>query len=154
MLLMPLPRLQFEELRRDNVLDFIAYGFWYTSRASMAPPAAARVESVLADLEATFGVRIPEGYNPGLQFMAHLWQPLRVLHKPLAVHVGSEVLAVVSHASLQALGFRRYAVRGAAYWVRGLGPPVAMAAGGDECDGDDGDEEQVCSLQACCLGFG
>jgi hypothetical protein len=34
-------------------------------------------------VEAAWGHRFPPGYTPGLRFMAHLNEPLRVNHKPL-----------------------------------------------------------------------
>ena len=40
-----------------------------------------------------------------LQFMAHLWEPLRVVHKPLAVHLVSEVWGLVTHGILLWMGF-------------------------------------------------
>ena len=40
-----------------------------------------------------------------LQFMAHLWEPLRVVHKPLAVHLVSEAWGLVTHSILLWMGF-------------------------------------------------
>ena len=34
------------------------------------------------------------GIDPGLRFMCHLWEPLRVAHKPLVVYLVAEVREV------------------------------------------------------------
>jgi len=59
--------------------------------------------------------------------MAHLWEPLPALWKPLAVHAGAEAMRAVTCAALRALGFRasRCQVRGgraalaASVWAEG-----------------------------------
>lgn len=117
--------MQFEELRRDNVIRFIAYGFWYRDFDSMTDAEQTKVIATMDELINLFGISIPEGYNPSLEFMAHMWQPLRVLHKPFVFHVLSEASVLVSHVSLRILGFKRYTVRGHAYYVRGLAAPIA-----------------------------
>ena len=48
----------------------------------------------------------PEGRNDGIRFMAHCWEDLRVLPKPLALHLASEAGALACHGALRALGFR------------------------------------------------
>jgi hypothetical protein len=89
----------------------------------------ALVLQVLDTLEATFEVKIPEGYNEKLHFMAHLWEPMRVVHKPLFVHLASEASLVLSHMFLLALGFQRYHVCGYNYWAYGLGAPLDSERG-------------------------
>ena len=46
------------------------------------------------------------GRTPGLAFMAHLWEPLPFLWKPLAVHVAAEGMRGATCAALRLLGFR------------------------------------------------
>ena len=48
----------------------------------------------------------PEGRNESIGFMAHCWEDLRVLPKPLALHLASEIGALACHGALRALGFR------------------------------------------------
>jgi len=76
-----------------------------------APPAAAQLRARTAefvrDIERVWGVEFPPGRNPDLIFMAHLWEPLRVLPKPLALHLASEAAGLACHALLAGLGFRR-----------------------------------------------
>lgn len=45
------------------------------------------------------------GRTPNLAFMAHLWEPLPFLWKPLAVHVAAEGMRGATCAALHALGF-------------------------------------------------
>jgi hypothetical protein len=57
-------------------------------------------------MERVWGVSFPEGRNQGLAFMAHCWEDLRVLPKPLALHLASELGGLACHAALRAMGFR------------------------------------------------
>ena len=52
-------------------------------------------------IEDTWGVRFPPGSNDDLQLMGHLWEPLKVFHKPLFVHLASESSMLVTHLALQ-----------------------------------------------------
>eukprot|EP00892_Ulva_mutabilis_P006768 jgi/Ulvmu1/4463/UM002_0188.1 len=113
----------FDLLRRNEVLDFIAYGFWYRDRAQMSETEQQLVSDTLEDLEQAFSFQIPEGTNPDLQFMAHLWQPLRVFHKPLLVHTISEASVVLTHAVLLFIGFKRHNCSSFTYWTKHMGPP-------------------------------
>lgn len=60
-----------------------------------------------SEFEDCFDVKFPPGYNPGLKFMSHLWEDLRVCWRPLAFYVVTEVLAVVAAAAMWALGFKK-----------------------------------------------
>ena len=51
-------------------------------------------------IEAVWGVQFEEGRTPGLRFMAHLWEHLRYVWKPLAVRPGCKVKAVVASPHL------------------------------------------------------
>lgn len=52
------------------------------------------------------GREFPPGRTPGLEFMAHLWEPLPFLWKPFAVHAAAEAMRAATCAALWALGFR------------------------------------------------
>lgn len=82
------------------------------------------VSDTLCDLEQRFCFAIPPGTNPDLQFMAHLWQPLRVSHKPLLVHAVSEVSVIFTHALLLLMGFTRRNCASFTYWTKHMGPPT------------------------------
>ena len=106
------------------MIHFIAYGFWYRDFDDMSAEEQSKVTTTMDDLLQVFDASIPEGFNPSLEFMAHMWQPLRVFHKPFLFHVLSESSVIVSHMSLKLLGFQRYSVRGHAYYARGLSAPL------------------------------
>ena len=57
-------------------------------------------------VETTFDVHFEEGRNERLEFMAHLWEPLRWIHKPLALYLGAELMWLASNVVLYAQGFR------------------------------------------------
>ena len=61
----------------------------------------------LAKVEREWGVKFPPGSNPGVSFMAHLWEPLRTCHKPLAIHLASEGWGLCLRLLLKTMGFRR-----------------------------------------------
>lgn len=52
-------------------------------------------------LQTAFNVKFTKGSNPDLQLMQHLWEPLRVVHKPLMLHVVSEMSTFCTHLLLQ-----------------------------------------------------
>ena len=62
----------------------------------------------MGEIEKKFGVSFPPGRNTSITFMAHLWEPLRWIHKPLAVFLGAEIMCVATDALLYAQGFRSY----------------------------------------------
>lgn len=58
-------------------------------------------------MEAEWGASFPEGRNPDIKFMAHIWEDLRVLPKPLALHLASEAASLAGAAALRFMGFRK-----------------------------------------------
>ena len=68
----------------------------------------AEIDWYVSQLEKKFSYSFKEGYNEGLRYMAHLQEPLRVLHHPLAVHVGSEGVTLATHGALLAMGFSSF----------------------------------------------
>ena len=63
---------------------------------------------MMEECERRWDVRIPDGCTPELRYMAHLWEPLRVMHHPLCLHLGSEVAHLGCAAVLRARGFRPF----------------------------------------------
>jgi len=59
-------------------------------------------------IESKYGVTFPEGRNPDVEFMAHLWEPLRWMHKPLVVYIFAECMGLATDCLLRVLGFRAY----------------------------------------------
>lgn len=74
-------------------------------------------------------IRALAGYDASLSFMAHLWQPLRVYHKPLVFQLGAELAARSAHLLLLLMGFRpRTAAGGFSCWVAAAVVPAPPAA--------------------------
>jgi len=127
----------FAEVARGNVEDFVAYGFYQSTWAGLGAADAATATRFVDDVERVWGIRYPGGRNDGLSFMAHLWEPLRVVPKPLALHVAAEAGALACAGVLWGMGFRRRSVGGGGggsfdYWVRPAGGRAkAKQAGGD-----------------------
>lgn len=100
------------------------HGSRYRDRSTMTEVEQQMVSDTLEDMERRFSFKIPEGTNPDLQFMAHLWQPLRVSHKPLFVHAISEVSVVFTHAILLYMGFQRQHISSFTYWTKHMAAPA------------------------------
>ena len=64
------------------------------------------IEEYIARCEEKFGYKFKPGRNPDLRFMAHLWEPLRVMHKPLCVVLTSETISLVTDGTLFCMGFK------------------------------------------------
>lgn len=49
---------------------------------------------------------VPPGFNPDIQFMGHLWEPLKAGHRLLAFYLGTEAIAYCSRRLLRRWGFK------------------------------------------------
>ena len=76
--------------------------FRYRPRSELPEAEHAKVLQCVRDIEEAWHIAFPAGYNEQLQLMGHLWEPLRVFHKPLLVHLASEGSMFVTHLLLQA----------------------------------------------------
>ena len=63
------------------------------------------INTFIDECQERWGVQLPPGYQEGLRYMAHLWEPLRVVYKPLALHLGSEIAHMVCASFLRMQGF-------------------------------------------------
>lgn len=52
------------------------------------------------EIARAWNITFPPGTNPELQLMGHLWEPLKVVHKPLFVHIASEMSVLLTHLAL------------------------------------------------------
>eukprot|EP00887_Chlorella_sp_A99_P006932 scaffold2.g6932.t1 len=68
------------------------------------------------------------GYDPSLRFMAHIWEPLHVAHKPLALYLATEAVARVAQALVWLMGFHHASHGDFTCWVWEPPPPPAPAA--------------------------
>jgi len=120
-----------DTIGRGNVEDFVAYGFYTRTKADLPREQRDAIEAFVREVERRWGVTFAAGRNPALRFMAHLWEPLRVIHKPLALHAACEAATLTSHAALWCAGFRKHHVAGFDYWYRepiAVPSPAAAAA--------------------------
>ena len=119
-----------DTIGRGNVEDFVAYGFYTRTKADLPREQRDAIEAFVREVEKRWGVTFAAGRNPALRFMAHLWEPLRVIHKPLALHAACEAATLASHAALWCAGFRKHHVAGFDYWYREpvVAAPEAAAA--------------------------
>mmetsp|Transcript_11203 Transcript_11203/g.31771 ORF Transcript_11203/g.31771 Transcript_11203/m.31771 type:complete len:448 (-) Transcript_11203:16-1359(-) len=110
---------EFDKICRENVKDLIYYGFFYVTREEAKGTAVeGSVQEMVKRVEETFDVEFPEGYNPCLKIMIHLWEPLKVHFRPLAFYVVMELLGVMSHLLLLAMGFRQQEENKVVYWTK------------------------------------
>lgn len=47
-------------------------------------------QRMLDQLERVFGMKFDEGHNPDVEFLAHLWEPLRSVYRPLLFYILTE----------------------------------------------------------------
>jgi hypothetical protein len=111
----------FEAIRRGNVEDFVAYGFYQSTWEDLSPADMATASAFVDAVQEAWGVSYAPGRTPGLSFMAHLWEPLRAVPKPLALHAAAEAGVAACRTLLWVAGFRRRSVGGFDYWVRAAG---------------------------------
>ena len=96
---MPIPR--------ENVIEFVSYGFYCQETHDLSPMQRCSVDDFVAQVEQKWDIKFEDGYDPSLRFMAHVWEPLRVSHKPLAVYVVTETAAKIAHLLLRLMGFKK-----------------------------------------------
>ncbi|KAG2487353.1 hypothetical protein HYH03_014066 [Edaphochlamys debaryana] len=121
------PRL----IRRENIAELMAYGFWYTSSDQMrANGQGPLLESCVDALAETFNlVDLQPGRTPGLAAMHHLWEPLKASYRPLILYGITELVALLTRALLLAAGCRTWQDRASGMLVVASGLPGPGAAG-------------------------
>ena len=92
-------------------------GKWRSSCISCHVQERKQADAYIERIEAKFGVHFLEGRNHDIEFMAHLWEPLRWIHKPLLVFLAAETMGLVTDIVLYAQGFRSHR--------HNVGPPDA-----------------------------
>ncbi len=68
----------------------------------------ARGQALIARVENTFNMCFENGRNPDINFMAHLWEPLRWIHTPLVLYMAAEAIWAATGVLLRVLGFRPF----------------------------------------------
>ena len=95
-----------KSILRGNVEDFIAYGFYAQRLSDLGPDDQAEVSDFVERIQERYATSFEPGRNPDLQFMAHLWEPLRVVHSPLALRLALEGMRLFTVLVLKVAGFR------------------------------------------------
>ncbi|CAL5226087.1 g8902 [Coccomyxa viridis] len=102
---------------RDNVEEFMAYAFLCKPLTQLCAMDRTQVAYFVTRCEEAWTTSFSKGKNKNITFMAHLWEPLRVHHKPLVVHLFSEVAGAANRIWLLMLGFRLQRHKGRVYWT-------------------------------------
>ncbi|WIA21765.1 hypothetical protein OEZ85_000927 [Tetradesmus obliquus] len=122
------------QVKRGNLEEFVAYGFWYRSLQQMADAGLGHVPGqMVEELQAAWGVSFEPGYNPGVSFLGHLWEPLNASWRPLAFYLLVEGVGRGGRTLLRRWGFRRHQHSGLTYFTLGCDkpPPKSAAPGGN-----------------------
>lgn len=97
----------------------------------MSPELQEQVKRTLERLEDKFDFHVPdvpEGpENKDLRFMCHLWEPLRVIHKPLIFIILMEACTGLSALILSILGFTKYSTPTFTYWAKNVKKPIKLS---------------------------
>lgn len=72
-----------DKIPKKNIEEFVAYGFFCRRIEELPPDSMRLVKEFIAQVEKRWEVAFPAGFDPSLRYMAHVWEPLRVHHKPL-----------------------------------------------------------------------
>ena len=70
-------------IRRENVREFVRYGFYGGVDGPMSAPEEEEIEWFVSEVERVWAVSFAPGKTEGLRFMRHMREPLRVMHQPL-----------------------------------------------------------------------
>ena len=96
------------EIYRDNMVEFIAYGFYSKRPSQLSDVEQCQIDQFLTDTTNVFDISFQDGYNPkASRFMKHTLEDIRAFHKPLLVHIFVEILGLVSIVILKWMGFSR-----------------------------------------------
>lgn len=96
-----------ENIKRGNMIEFLSYAFYHRSFGELSSSHRAEIEGHLERAEEAWGLSFPEGYEEGLEFMAHNREPLRAVHHPLALYVWGHCVALLTGIVMRCLGFEK-----------------------------------------------
>jgi pimeloyl-ACP methyl ester carboxylesterase len=105
------------DIHDENMVEFIAYGFYSKNAEELTASEKARIKSFLRDTCDTYGISFVEGYNPDVKFMGHTIEPIRAFHKPLLLYLLMELVGMCSHGVLYCYGFRKMKQGGITKWI-------------------------------------
>ncbi|GAQ85404.1 hypothetical protein KFL_002330140 [Klebsormidium nitens] len=108
----------FESIGRENVADFVSYGFYDRHMQELSPAMQEAVRENVRRIEKAWEVEFPPGLNPNIRFMAHNREPLRVSHRPLFLYAWSQAVSVLVGNAFRLMGYRSHTAQGLRYWYR------------------------------------
>lgn len=77
-------------------------------REEMADEGLAHIPAQMLDkLEHAWGLVLEPGYTQGLQFMGHLWEPLKAQWRPLAFYLSTAAVGWFATVMLKRWGFQQ-----------------------------------------------
>ncbi|DBA90114.1 TPA: hypothetical protein ACH3X1_003430 [Trebouxia sp. C0004] len=108
----------FDQIYRENCVAFVAYAFYNRDYDDLPARAQEATQRTIDTVEKHHNVQFPPGTNANIGFMAHSWEPLRTLHKPLLVYVISEIWGVCMHLFFCCVGFKRVQQGSISFWIK------------------------------------
>lgn len=111
-----------EMIRRENYTHFLSWVMYAAVKNDLNEDQLKRVESIVDELETRLSVKFESGYNQDVQHVCMTLQPIKYLHRPLAIYLLLGIKNVFADMSLQALGYQRRRLRGVNYWYRRCPP--------------------------------
>ena len=151
-------RVQYSELRRADVLHWLAAGLFEKPLESMSVDERMELSELVTQLEEAAGepLRDPENQEertPGIASKSSGVEPVRWLHRPLAYYGLTQLLwgQLLAPKLLGDAGFTRCHAGGLTYFVSDPSPPAARdeatavraVEGADATVGEDGEEGEV-----------
>lgn len=119
----------FSEIYRGNAEELLVYGFFYRTQEQMRAAGKGDVgEKMLQRLEQAWDFAFDEGYNPKIDLMTHLWEPIKAHWRPLAFYAIMEAFALAKHWAMLAAGWQcARAPGGGTYYTYGMRATTAEA---------------------------
>lgn len=110
----------FDHIKRGNMAELTSYGFFFRSVEQMNAAGLGDLpEKMVVGFEESWGLSFSPGYNPDLRFNAHLWQPVRCFYRPLTFYLTMELLSLMKHLAMLAMGYQCFRVDGQWHYIHG-----------------------------------
>jgi pimeloyl-ACP methyl ester carboxylesterase len=107
-----------EAVGRENMVQWLAAGLFNSFPPLLSPAQRAEALECVALIERVTGHRFAPGFNPRARALRPTVDPVRALHRPLAVYACVAALEAAARALLWLQGFRRAQLGGFRYWFR------------------------------------
>ncbi|CAO3590079.1 unnamed protein product [Absidia cylindrospora] len=86
----------FEEIHRENVIEWLSWAFFTAPLEDVLqhPELLKEVEWMTSEIESTFHVQFPLGYNEYLQSRRLNLDPVNAYHRPLVFYIGIQLMTL------------------------------------------------------------